>query len=45
MIRSRGNARVRRTSLDCKSELGLEEDMDDKLPERSAKGSRVKDLF
>ena len=45
MIRRRGKARVRRTSLDCRSEEALEEDTDDKLPERSANGSSVKDLF
>jgi hypothetical protein len=40
MIRKRGKARVRRTSLDCRSEELLEADTDDRLPERSANGSR-----
>jgi len=44
-MRSLGKARVRRTSLDWRSELALEADMEDNEPERSAKGSRVKDLF
>lgn len=45
MIFSRGKARVRSTSLDWRSEEEFEADMEDREPDRSAKGSRVKDLF
>ena len=45
MMRSLGKARVRRTSLDCRSELAFVAETEFKEPERSAKGSRVKDLF
>jgi len=45
MIRSLGKARVRSTSLDWRSELAFVAETELKEPDKSAKGSRVKDLF
>ncbi len=45
MMRRRGKASVRRTSLDCRSEVAFAAETEEREPERSAKGSRVKDLF